>query len=60
VPGGSDFKREPDCRRRRQPMSSKRMRRIILLSALVVLAMVILASGAEVLDVFDLWSPPDD
>jgi hypothetical protein len=41
-------------------MSTKRMRRIILLSALVVLAMVILPSGAEVLDVFDLWSPPDD
>jgi hypothetical protein len=41
-------------------MSSKRMRRIILLSALVVLAMVILTSGAEVLDVIDFWSPPDN
>jgi len=32
---------------------------LILVLALVALAMAIIALGAEVLDVFDYWSPRD-
>ncbi len=46
--------------RRRQLVTSRRMRRVILLLALVALAMAIIAFAAEVLDVFDYWSPRDD
>ena len=51
--------RGPDARRG-QLMTSRRKRRMILLVALVTLAMAILTYGAEMLDVFELWSPRDD
>jgi hypothetical protein len=42
-------------------VTSRRMKRIIFLVASVALAMaILLAFVAEVLDVFDYWSPPDD
>jgi hypothetical protein len=56
---GNRAHRGPDTRRGRL-MTSRRKRRMILLVALVALAMAILTFGAEVLDVFDLWSPRDD
>jgi hypothetical protein len=48
-----------NARRRQQLVTSRRMRRVILVLALVALAMAIIAFEAEVLDVFDYWSPSD-
>ena len=57
---GDRAHRGPDTRRG-QLMTSRRKRSMILLVALVALAMVsILTYGAEMLDVFELWSPRDD
>ena len=52
--------REDPTARRRELVTSRRMKRVILLLALVALAMAIIAFAAEMLDVFELWSPRDD
>ena len=52
----SNIRRGPDAGR--QVVTSRRMKRIIFLVASVALAMaILLAFVAEVLDVFDYWSP---